>query len=93
MTDFIHRGSWVESATCRSIGWSAFYPKKGDGWTEAIKVCMTACPVRLQCLDYVMSVEVGRPIDRRHGVWAGLKPYQRRKYEPQWLAEQHGEVA
>jgi hypothetical protein len=79
---------WTEYATCRSIGPTMFYPEEGDKWTDAINVCKTACSVRLQCLDYAMRSELGRPINHRHGVWAGLKPHQRRKLEPEWLAGQ-----
>lgn len=80
---------WTEFATCRSIGPTVFYPEeKDDKWAEAISVCQTSCPVRLQCLDYAMRNELGRPVAHRHGVWAGLKPHQRRKYEAEWLASQ-----
>lgn len=83
---------WVEAATCRSIGTSVFYPEIGETWTEAIKVCQTSCPVRLQCLDYAMRCEIGAAVQQRHGVYGGLKPYARRKLEAEWLAGQ-GEAA
>ena len=77
---------WTEHATCRSIGPTVFYPEIGDSWVEAVKVCTTVCPVRLLCLDYAMRNEVGRAVAHRHGVFGGLKPYERKKYEPEWLA-------
>jgi WhiB family redox-sensing transcriptional regulator len=95
MTDLILQYSaepWMAHAVCRSIGTEAFYPDKGDSWAEALKVCQT-CPVRLLCLDLAMRNELGRPIAHRHGVVGGLKPHQRRKLEPQWLAEQAGDAA
>jgi hypothetical protein len=77
---------WTESATCRSIGYEVFYPTLGETWAEPIRVCKTRCPVRLQCLDYAMRTELGVPAHHRAGVYGGLKPYQRVKYEAEWLA-------
>lgn len=85
----MNQETWTEFATCRSIGPTVFYPEeKGEQWREAIKICMTSCPVRLLCLDYVMRTEFGKDSHHRHGVWAGLKPYHRVKYEAEWLAGQ-----
>lgn len=95
MTDLVPRYQaepWIEYADCRSIGTDAFYPEMGDSWTEAIEVC-EACPVRLLCLDYAMRSEIDRPAKHRFGIFGGLKPHQRKKHEPDWLAEQQGEIA
>lgn len=35
------------------------------------------CPVRPECLAYVLSVEAGAPAESRYGVWAGLTPRER----------------
>lgn len=80
--------AWTEFATCRSIGPSVFYPEFGETWAEPIRVCKTRCPVRLLCLDFAMRQEVDKPASHRAGVFGGLKPYERKKYEPAWLAEQ-----
>ena len=79
---------WIEHGACRAIGVEVFYPTFGETWAEPIKVCKTACPVRLQCLDYAMRTELGVPAHHRAGVYGGLKPYERMKHEPEWLAEQ-----
>jgi WhiB family redox-sensing transcriptional regulator len=78
---------WTSAAVCVSIGGDAFYPEAGESWKTPIGVCRT-CPVRLQCLDYAMREEQGRPVLHRFGVFGGLKPYARKKYEAEWLAGQ-----
>lgn len=85
--------AWTEHATCRTIGSEVFYPEMGESWTEALKVCKTACPVRLQCLDFAMRTELSRPVLHRFGVYGGLKPFQRSKYEADWLTEQQDSAA
>lgn len=84
---------WVKEAACRSIGTEVFYPETGDSWVEALRVCNTTCSVRLQCLDWAMRNEEGRPVSQRYGVYGGQKPFQRKKYEPEWLAEREGDAA
>jgi hypothetical protein len=51
-------------------------------------VCLTQCPVSLQCLDYAMRMEAGASSKTRMGIWGGLTPGKRKKYEREWLAEQ-----
>src|SRR6266542_3455594 len=77
----------VQRATCRSIGVSAFFPEIGEDWQQAMKVC-AQCPVRLQCLDYAMRMEAGASSKTRMGIWGGMTPGKRKRYEAQWLAEQ-----
>lgn len=84
---------WVSSAACLSIGVEAFYPSPGDDWNVVKAVCLTACQVRPSCLDYAMRMESGVDRKSRWGVYGGLSPSARKKYEPQWLAEQIEEVA
>lgn len=79
---------WTSHAQCRSIGVDAFYPAKGDDWNVTKAVCLTSCSVRLQCLDYAMRMELGISHHFRAGIFGGLGPLARAKYEPQWLAEQ-----
>lgn len=78
---------WIEAAVCKSIGGEAFFPKPGEDWKAPMNVCLTRCPVRAQCLDYAMRMEIGQDSKTRFGVWAGLSPVKRKKYEKQWLAE------
>lgn len=85
--------AWTEYATCRTIGSEVFYPEMGESWTEALKVCRTACPVRLQCLDFAMRHELDRSAFHRHGVFGAMKPGERAKYEAEWLAEQQDSAA
>jgi hypothetical protein len=91
MTDLISRyreEPWIQHATCRSIGTAAFFPEIGEDWQQAMKVCLTQCPVRLQCLDYAMRMEAGASSKTRMGIWGGLTPGKRKRYEREWLAEQ-----
>jgi len=78
---------WTDYADCRSVGPAPFYPEKGDTWSVGIDVCRI-CPVRLRCLDFAMRLELGRPTKHRFGIFGGLKPSQRRRYEAEWLATQ-----
>jgi WhiB family redox-sensing transcriptional regulator len=90
MTDLIHQyrpEPWTEYAVCRSVGESPFFPENGDSWLDAVRICRS-CPVRLQCLDYAMRMEVGQSNKTRMGVWGGLTPNGRKKHEKKWLAEQ-----
>jgi hypothetical protein len=85
--------TWVESASCRSVGGDVWYPEPGDPtWKQARLVC-NDCPVLDACRDWVMSVELGKDHKTRFGITAGMSPVQRKKYEPQWLAEQQGDAA
>lgn len=79
---------WTAAAGCLSIGVEPFFPAKGDDWKPPKAVCFNACPVRLQCLDYAMRMEMGISHHFRAGVFGGLGPLARARYEPQWLAEQ-----
>jgi WhiB family redox-sensing transcriptional regulator len=79
---------WVAAAECLSIGTSVFFPSKGEDWNAAKVVCATVCRVRLQCLDYAMRMEMGQDHHFRAGIFGGLGPLARTRYEPQWLAEQ-----
>jgi hypothetical protein len=79
---------WIASAECLSIGVEAFFPVPGDDWNVVKAICLTACPVRLQCLDYAMRMESGQDHKTRWGVYGGLSPSARKKYEREWLAGQ-----
>ena len=75
---------WAQYGVCRSVGVEGFFPKQGIEWRQARRVCQ-GCPVRLLCEDYVMRSELGTDLKFRFGVWAGMGPLQRFKYEPTWL--------
>lgn len=79
---------WIERAACRSIGGEVFFPEVGEDWKGAREICAGRCKVRLQCLDFAMRTELGIAVQSRAGLWGGLSPTQRKKYEPEWLAEQ-----
>lgn len=84
---------WTEEAICRQTDPEAFYPEKGgDGGRKAVEVCL-GCPVRRQCLDMAMRAEVNHGRPQRQGIWGGLTPSKRAKYEPEWLALQAPDVA
>jgi hypothetical protein len=79
---------WTEQASCREIGGDEWYPEIGGDHLSAKRICMFKCPVRLQCLDYAMRIEQGKSHSIRHGLFGGMSPNARARYEPQWLAEQ-----
>jgi hypothetical protein len=84
---------WVRYAACLGIGVDAFYPVgNADDWDTPRTVCMR-CPVRLLCLDRVMTIEVGMDHRTRHGIVGGLSPLERKAYETDWLAGQEGDAA
>jgi hypothetical protein len=43
-------------AACVGIPSEIFHPEPGDDWQQAVAVC-GGCPVRLQCLEWAMTVE------------------------------------
>lgn len=79
---------WIASAQCLSIGHEPFFPETGDDWNPPKSVCLNACTVRLQCLDYAMRMELGQDYKTRWGIYGGLSPMARKRYEREWLAEQ-----
>lgn len=84
---------WVQSAACRTIGFDAFFPEYGashEDWDAVRAICLNRCPVLADCRDWVMRTELGNDHKTRFGVTAGMSPLERKKYEPQWLAEQPG---
>jgi WhiB family redox-sensing transcriptional regulator len=84
--------AWTEYAVCRQTDPDAFFPDPGGSVVQAVAVC-GGCPVRLQCLDTAMRAEAGKGRHVRIGIWGGLVPNARAKYEPQWLAEQEASAA
>jgi WhiB family redox-sensing transcriptional regulator len=85
--------TWTESAACREIDCDLWFPEKGDSNKEPLFICETACTVRLQCLDYAMRKEHGLSRGLRFGIFGGLSPGGRVKYETEWRAEQDASAA
>jgi hypothetical protein len=88
MMRFLHRHEWMEDAACSEPGMdTALWTERETGtqWgageqATAIMVCRN-CPVRRQCFDWIMTVEVGaRKGEDRWGIFAGLTPQQRHGY-------------
>lgn len=74
---FAPAGDWVIWAACRAVDPDLMYPDRQEvGQTAAARAVCTRCPVRAQCLEYVMATESQV---NRHGVWGGLTPDQRRE--------------
>ena len=79
---------WTEFASCREVGGDSWYPEDREDRQTPKAICLNRCPVRLQCLDYAMRREQGVSESYRWGIFGGLSPAKRAKYEAQWLAEQ-----
>ena len=84
---------WTEFAACREVGGDAWFPEIGENTPLPKQICKTRCSVRAECLDYAMRLELGKCHSIRHGLFGGMSPGERAKYEPQWLALQAPEVA
>ena len=84
---------WTEAAVCREVGGDGWFPEPNDDWNQPRKICMSACPVLMDCRDSVMRAELGRDHKGRYGVWAGMSPLERKRHEPEWLAEQEASAA
>lgn len=69
-------GPWVLDAACVGIDPELWFPEKGGDPTDARRIC-AGCPVRLDCLDYALTVERWDG-ETAHGVWGGLSGMERR---------------
>lgn len=74
--------TWRQMAVCRDLDTSIFFPE-GEGaelkvlYAKARRYC-NECPVRQECLDYAMRVEVNED-SHRYGMYGGLTPSQRKR--------------
>ena len=68
-------------------------PDDGEDRQTPKAICLNRCPVRELCLDYAMRREQGKSTSYRWGIFGGLSPAKRTKYEPEWLAEQEVSAA
>jgi WhiB family redox-sensing transcriptional regulator len=65
---------WRERAACRDADPAIFFLSKGDnGKVRAARVYCNACPVRVHCLDYAITLRL------TSGIWGGLTYPQRRR--------------
>lgn len=62
---------WRDDALCAQVGPDLFFPPLGSSARPARAICK-ACPVRLRCLDWSLSLE-----DDEFGILAGLSPSER----------------
>lgn len=72
---------WQEDALCTQISPEIFFPKIGQSAIDARAIC-NACPVKMQCLSYIMDIEFSSENEgRRHGVFGGLTEKERAKIQ------------
>jgi len=71
--------AWQDDAACGGVPLEEFFPPPGPvpPTRDGRRWCRR-CPVRQQCLDYAMQVELQ---DRRYGLWGGLQPAQRKQLQ------------
>ena len=55
---------WMRQANCVDADPALFFPERGEPSAPAKAICL-ACPVRVECLNYALS------INERHGIWGG----------------------
>lgn len=65
--------SWRDDAACFEVGDYPFFPSNEESVEPAKKLCR-ACPVRVQCLNFALSLE-----DNPAGVWGGTSVRERRR--------------
>jgi WhiB family redox-sensing transcriptional regulator len=76
-----HELAWQARAACVDADPAWFFVAPGEAPSAARAIC-SACPVRLQCLEY--ALKFGHD---DHGVWAGTTPKQRRDaHAREWSA-------
>ncbi len=70
-------GAWADQAACKDADPDLFHPTPGNAYTRraAVAVC-DRCPVRGDCLAYVLANERDWS---RDGIWGGLTATQRRE--------------
>jgi hypothetical protein len=85
--------AWTEFATCRQVGGDLWFQEFAGDRRVAKNICHTRCPVRLQCLDYAMRIERDVSTWMRIGIYGGMTPNDRRRFQAEWLADQTGSAA
>ena len=91
------QADWRNKAACRGLDTNLFFPAVGDGTTvrQALAVCNgdldnPPCPVREQCLDFVMSFEQDEDVA---GIFGGMTSGDRKKLRKQSRIERMNEPA
>lgn len=71
---------WRADAKCRKMGTKHFFVKEDGGYqTIMAKAICSACPVKVECLDYAMrNIEVG--------IWGGMTSAERLRNRSEYLA-------
>lgn len=64
-TPYLVAGEWAESAACRGMDVTLFFPGRGQDFRTAKATC-ASCPVRIQCLNLALAN------DEQFGIWGGL---------------------
>jgi WhiB family redox-sensing transcriptional regulator len=78
---------WMARSACADTDPDLFFPKKKENYGKAKKVC-GGCDVRLQCLAFTLSREVG---SRRYGIAGGLSA--RERWELQQMLDKREKVS
>lgn len=73
------RLNWRDTAACRASDLAVFFPLGEDkqassAQDETAKQICNACPVRLHCLTWAMT------LPERHGIWGGASAAERRAW-------------
>ena len=68
--------TWLDQAACRGLNPDLWFPAREtpQDYAPAKRVC-AACPVRVECLEYALSV----PMLLREGIFGGLSPKERQR--------------
>jgi hypothetical protein len=76
----------MDDAECLNQPLQKFFPTKVREHEAGKEVCngnkddgIKPCPVRLQCLAWIMSIEKGQ--HKRYGVVGGLEPQERKELQ------------
>jgi WhiB family redox-sensing transcriptional regulator len=72
--------AWMDSAACLGLDPDEWFPERHqnehDG-VEAMRVCVTLCKVRDQCLEYALAEGL------EEGIYGGMRPEQRKAMKNQ----------
>jgi WhiB family redox-sensing transcriptional regulator len=67
--------TWRKEAACRGQGTRLFYNRRTPDERDQAKAICQSCPVRRECLDYVLDHESKAVF--RAGVWGGMTALER----------------
>lgn len=72
--------NWREWAKCKTgVDPNLFYKLSSATVRAELAAICDSCPVRGDCLDFVLQMEQGQPKGKRHGFWAGTTALQRHR--------------